>query len=194
MSTPKGDGNRERRCGGGRRRVFCTEGVEVPEKGNVGWGRKGWWIRRTLGSVLMGWGCLMSSCQTGKERGSGGDRFVAADRGLDEVRIRVLEGIIMQDREVLQTLLTPDFVWREDEAPMEETPFEFWDRHKLWGELQRLVRGRTTKRDRLYVAPKEAGGSGYRGPHVVWRKVGAEWRLASFFPGSEPAEVALEKP
>jgi hypothetical protein len=135
---------------------------------------------------------LLSGCSSGMGGGTslgrvsirGDAAFLTVQSDLDERRVLFLEGLVTRDREAMQRLLTPDFAWREDNLPMDETPFDFWDRHRLWETLTRLLRGRMVRREGWYVAPVEAGGKGYTGPKLGWRKVGEEWRLGYFYPGS----------
>lgn len=120
------------------------------------------------------------------ERGPVDGRFHPAEGGLDEVRIQLLEAVITRDREAISRLLTPDFLWREDESPLEESPFSFWDRHQLWGELQKLIGAKVAKVELIRIAPREAMNPNYLGGRLAWRQVGGEWRLASYFPGLIP--------
>jgi hypothetical protein len=114
----------------------------------------------------------------------GGAGFVSAKADLDESRVRLLEAVLTRDKEAIGPLLTPDFSWREDEMPLEETPFDFWDRHRLWEPLSRLLKMKTVRFGAYYVAPEQAKDPAYGGPKVGWRLVGTEWRLAAFHPGS----------
>lgn len=124
--------------------------------------------------------------QTNRMRPSiqGGAGFSSAQRDLDEVRVRLLEAVLIRDKGAIQPLLTPDFSWREDEMPLEETPFDFWERHRLWESLSKLVKGKTVRMGGRYVAPFEARDAKYSGPKLAWRRVGEEWRLAYFLPGA----------
>lgn len=124
--------------------------------------------------------------ETSKVAAHGGaTSFVKSEASLDEVRIRLLEGVLTNDRAVIQVLLTPDFAWREDESPLQETPFQFWDRHKLWGELQHLLGAKVAKEGRLAISPKGSDRPGFRGSRLAWRQVGGEWRLAYFYAAND---------
>lgn len=162
---------------------------------------RGDWTRWAASVGLgMAGAVLFLGCQLGDQVGSGkikvviqgGPEFATAAAGLDEMRVRFLEGIITRDREALQRLMTPDFVWREDETPLEESAFEFWDRHKLWSTLQTLLRSKMVRKDGFFVAPVEAAQSEYQGPRLAWRLVGADWRLAHFYAGSQTVVQAPE--
>lgn len=165
------------------------------KRGMAEWNR---WAA-SIGLALAG-AALFSGCQLRDQGASGkstvviqgGPDFVTAVGGLDEMRVRFLEGMITRDREALQRLMTPDFVWREDESPLAETAFEFWDRHKLWATLETLLRSKMVRKDRFFVAPVEAVQAEYQGPRLAWRMVGSEWRLAHFYAGSQTMVQAPE--
>ena len=100
----------------------------------------------------------------------------------------MLEGAITRDQSVIQPMLAPDFVWREDVPPLDEEPYDFWNRYKLWGDLQEALKDRPTRRDGVWISPRSALRESYKGARIAWRKVGAEWRLAYFYPGSTLAQ------
>lgn len=110
------------------------------------------------------------------------------DPALDAARVQLLEGAITRDQSVIQPILAPDFAWREDIPPVDEEPYDFWNRYKLWGNLQEALKERPTRRDAVWVAPRSALRESYKGGRVAWRKVGAEWRLAYFYPGTTLAQ------
>ncbi|MEK0446061.1 MAG: hypothetical protein RLZZ399_1382 [Verrucomicrobiota bacterium] len=160
--------------------------MKLPERAN----RVGVWKKRGIAAgrwALCAVLCLGAGCAGGGVGRSGGaSAFAKAEESLDFSRVRLLEGVITRDWAAVAQLLTPDFTWREDEAPLEETPADYWDRHKLWGELERLIREPVAKLERMRVAPKAAVDPGYTGARLAWRKVGDEWRLAYFYAGADP--------
>jgi hypothetical protein len=103
------------------------------------------------------------------------------DAALEAARVKLMEGAITRDQSVIQPLLAPDFTWREDNAPLDEEPYDFWNRHKLWNEFGGVLKQPLVSRDGLMIAPKDAIRSGYTGPRMAWRKVGGDWRLAYFY-------------
>jgi hypothetical protein len=121
-------------------------------------------------------GVFLSACAT-----TGGDKGA-----LESSNLRLMEASITKDQAVVQSLLAPDFTWREDEAPLQETPFEFWNRHNLWVPLNKLLNQKTFDQGAMKIAPREAKSASYKGPRLAWRKVGDEWRLAYFYAGSAP--------
>jgi hypothetical protein len=110
------------------------------------------------------------------------------DSSLEAARVQMLEGAITRDQSVIQSMLAPDFAWREDVPPIDEEPYDFWNRHKLWGSLREALQDRPVLRDGMWIAPKSALRESYRGPRIAWRRVGAEWRLAYFFAGTALAQ------
>lgn len=106
---------------------------------------------------------------------------------LDSSRLQLLEATITHDESAIQPLLAPDFSWREDEAPLTETAFDFWNRQKLWGILHELLGEPTANKGDLKVAPRKALNENYSGPRLAWRKVGTEWKLAYFHAGTGSA-------
>jgi hypothetical protein len=110
------------------------------------------------------------------------------DPSLEAARVRLLEGAITRDQSVIQPMLAPDFAWREDPAPIDEEPYDFWNRHKLWANLRDALQDRPSRREGVWVAPRSALRESYKGPRLAWRRVGAEWRLAYFYPGTALAQ------
>ena len=106
---------------------------------------------------------------------------------LESARLQLLEATITHDETAIQPLLAPDFAWREDDAPLTETAFNFWDRQKLWGVLHDLLEEKLASKGDIKVAPRKALSENYSGPRLAWRKVGSEWRLAYFYAGAPAA-------
>jgi hypothetical protein len=110
------------------------------------------------------------------------------DPALEAARVQLLEATITRDQSVIQPLLAPDFAWREDVPPLDEEPYDFWNRYKLWGNLQEALKERPVRRDSVWVAPRGALRETYKGGRIAWRRVGAEWRLAYYYPGTALAQ------
>lgn len=109
---------------------------------------------------------------------------------LDSARLQLLEATITHDETAIHPLLAPDFAWREDDAPLTETAFSFWDRQKLWIILHDLLEEKLVTKGDLKVAPRKALNENYSGPRLAWRKVGSEWKLAYFYAGTNPQSSA----
>jgi hypothetical protein len=110
------------------------------------------------------------------------------DPNLEAARVRLLEGAITRDQSVIQPMLAPDFAWREDVPPIDEEPYDFWNRYKLWGNLREALQDRPTRREGVWISPKSALRESFKGPRLAWRRVGDEWRLAYFYPGTALAQ------
>ncbi len=138
-------------------------------------------MRRALGKFGMGLVCLLGT-------GCSLFRSTPVDPALEATRVRLMEGAITRDQAVIQSLLAPDFAWREDHAPVEEEPYDFWNRHRLWSQFGVVLKESPIRHEGLMVAPKDSFREGYKGPKVAWRQVGGEWRLAYFYPGTVVSE------
>jgi hypothetical protein len=103
----------------------------------------------------------------------------------------MLEGAITRDQSVIQPMLAPDFAWREDVPPLDEEPYDFWNRYKLWGDLQEALKDRPDAPGWSVDFPRSALRESYKGGRIAWRKVGAEWRLAYFLPWNDAGAVGL---
>ena len=123
---------------------------------------------------------FIQGCMTFKE--------VKLDANLEAARVKLMEGSITRDQSVIQPLLAPDFTWREDDAPLDEEPYDFWNRHKLWPQFGALLKENPVPEGDLMKAPRMSLKKNYTGPRLAWRKVGEEWRLAYFFAGTAPAQ------
>ena len=131
--------------------------------------------KASVRALLLGCsGALLSGCATVTPS--------AKESSLEAARVKLMEGAITRDQAVIQPLLAPDFMWREDKAPLEEEPYDFWSRHRLWQEFGGVLRRPLVRKDDMMVAPKESLREGYIGPKIAWRKVGGEWKLAYFYP------------
>jgi hypothetical protein len=87
------------------------------------------------------------------------------------------------DTVMMASLMTPDFGYRWDDAPPGETPFMYWDKHQLWGELSHLLEQRFVESDMYMVAPREVvSDPTYAGYRVGARTIRGSWRLAYFVP------------
>lgn len=136
--------------------------------------------RRSVAALgLLAASLLLASCAAKRS---------SIDPALEAARVKMLEGAITRDQSVIQPMLAPDFVWREDVPPLDEEPYDFWNRYKLWGDLQEALKDRPTRQDGMWISPRSAIRESYKGGRIAWRKVGAEWRLAYFYPGTTLAQ------
>lgn len=110
------------------------------------------------------------------------------DPALESARVKLMEGAITRDHSLIQPLLAPDFTWREDNAPLDEEPFDFWSRHHLWQEFGAVVKLEPVPWGGLMVAPIASRRDNYSGPRLAWRKVGGDWKLAYFYGSIKAAQ------
>lgn len=99
-----------------------------------------------------------------------------------------------KDRTAMAQMMTADFGYRWDNPAPGETPFDYWDKHNLWGELNTLLRSPFVPNDRYLVAPPQVtADANYQGYRVGMRIVRGSWRFAYFVP-AEPAGAAVVEP
>ena len=110
------------------------------------------------------------------------------DPALEAARVKLMEGAITRDHSLIQPLLAPGFTWREDNAPLDEEPFDFWSRHHLWQEFGSVIKLEPVPKGDLLVAPIASRRADYSGPRLAWRKVGGDWKLAYFYGSIKAAQ------
>jgi len=133
----------------------------------------GWTFARWVLATLASLSVLLSACSSLRGPGS--------DASLDAACVRLMEGAITRDQAVIQPLLAPDFSWREDKAPIDEEPYDFWTRHRLWQEFGAALKEKLTLKEGMMLGPVRQLPDGGKGARLAWRKVGNEWRLAYFY-------------
>ncbi len=102
-------------------------------------------------------------------------------------RLRV--AVDRKDRQMLASMMAPDFGYRWDSPPAGEDPFSYWDRANSWGELSHLMRAQWVPYDGYMVVPPQfaADPGNYGGYRAGVRMVNGSWRFAYFVPAA-PAE------
>ena len=92
-----------------------------------------------------------------------------------------------KDRVILSTMMSPDFGYQWGPTPPEETPFDYWDRENLWGELQSTLRENFVPHDQYMVAPAAVvTDPAYQGYRAGMRLVKGTWKFAYFVGPEEP--------
>lgn len=100
---------------------------------------------------------------------------------------RLRKAVEMRDKATLASMLAPDFGYRWDNGPAGETPFAFWDRNRLWGELATVLSTRWTPHEGFMVAPPQfAANENYPGYRAGLTLVNGSWRFAYFVPAPPP--------
>lgn len=114
-------------------------------------------ILRTLSCVLLA--LAMASCESPYKKSDAADKKPLRNQAKDQAfqafvgRLRI--AVRKKDRQVLAQMMTPDFGYRWDDPPAGEVIFDYWEHHKLWGELGRVLQQEFTPNDLYMVAPPE---------------------------------------
>ena len=107
---------------------------------------------------------------------------------------RLKIAVAKKDKQMIASMMTADFGYRWDNPAPGETPFDFWDKHNLWGELNNLLRSPFVAHERYLVAPPDVmTDPTYHGYRVGMRTVRGAWRFAYFVP-AEPEGAAAPEP
>ena len=108
---------------------------------------------------------------------------------------RLRKAIETKDKVGIASMLAPDFGYRWDKGPEGETPFAYWDRHKLWGTLASVMRERWTPHEGFMVAPPQfAENESYPGYRAGLTMVNGSWRFAYFVGAPGPGDGAQSAP
>lgn len=108
-------------------------------------------------------------------------------------RLRLAAG--KRDTAMLVSMMTQDFGYRWDDAPAGETPFDYWDRNRVWGQLASVLREQWVPHEGFMVAPPQfATDPGYGGYRAGLRQVDGSWRFAYFVPPPSPAPAPAQSP
>ena len=100
---------------------------------------------------------------------------------------RVRTAANRKDRVVLTTLMSRDFGYQWGPTAPEETPFDYWDKQNLWGELQTTLREKFVPNEGYMVAPAAVvTDPTYQGYRAGMRLVKGTWKFAYFVGPEEP--------
>ncbi len=133
----------------------------------------------------------LTSCEAPYKKSDAAERKPLKDVAKDPTfqafieRLRI--AVQKKDRQMLASMMTQDFGWRWDDAPQGESPFDYWDKRKLWGELGEILRKGFEPNELYMVAPPEVmTNPSYAGYRAGMRLVGGSWRFAYFVPAPPP--------
>jgi hypothetical protein len=91
------------------------------------------------------------------------------------------------DREMLATMMAPNFGYRWDDAPPGEDPFSYWDKNNLWPELVSLLKDNWVPYEGYMVVPPQLSiDQEYRGYRAGVQQVNGSWKFA-YFVSAPPA-------
>jgi hypothetical protein len=89
--------------------------------------------------------------------------------------------IARRDKDMLGSMMPPNFGYRWDDGPPGEDAFVYWDKNNLWPELQALMNERWVPYDGYMVVPPQlAQDSEYRGYRAGVQQMNGSWKFAYF--------------
>lgn len=96
---------------------------------------------------------------------------------------RLRKAASRRDIETLATMMTPDFGYSWEPGGEGPGVFDYWNRHRLWRELDAVLSERFVPNGNYMVAPAQvAEDPDYRGYRAGLRLVNGAWRFAYFVP------------
>lgn len=154
-------------------------------------------ILRTISAVLtvmLITGCPMSDKKPSKGKGKGKDPYhtdkppvpttdESGDVAFQAFAGRLRTAVGKRDLAELVPMMAADFGYRWDAAPEGETPFAYWDRNNLWGELASLLKENWVPYDGFMVVPPQfAVSPEFGGYRAGLKMVNGSWKFAYFVP------------
>ncbi len=140
--------------------------------------------RFLLSLLLVG---AFAGCEAPYKKSDAAEKKPLKDQAKDQSfqafigRLRTAVG--KKDRQMLASMMAGDFGYRWDNPPPGEVVFDYWEQHKLWGELGQILRQQFEPNDLYMVAPPEVvTDPNYAGYRVGMRIVGGSWKFAYFVP------------
>jgi hypothetical protein len=137
-----------------------------------------------VAAVLLA-GCPKSDQKKNKAKTDRPDPIPTKDQSTDQTfqafvgQLRT--AVMRRDREVLASMMAPDFGYRWDAGPPGEDAFSFWDKNNLWPELASLMNEHWVPYDGFMVVPPQlAQDSEYRGFRAGVQQRNGSWRFAYF--------------
>jgi hypothetical protein len=107
----------------------------------------------------------------------------SGDVAFQSVVSRLRSAVASKDLATLAALMPSDFGHRWDQPPTGESPFDYWDQHKLWAELLRVINTRWSPHDGFMVAPPQfATDPNYKGYRAGISMIDGGWKFAYFVP------------
>ena len=121
-----------------------------------------------------------------KKKDASGDHSFQAVLG--QLRIAVQK----KDFQMLAQLMAPDFGYRWDNAPPDETVFSYWEANNIWPQLDEVLKQQFVPNGDFMVAPPAFGADpDYPGYRAGMKQIGGSWKFAYFVPAPPPGEQAL---
>ena len=102
---------------------------------------------------------------------------------------RLRAAVAGKDLPAISAMMTADFGYRWDTAPVGDNVFTYWDLNDSWPVLSKLLRERFVANDGYMVAPASvATDPNYHGFRAGMRMVNGSWKFAYFVPREEAAD------
>ena len=153
-------------------------------------------FRFLLSLLLVG---VLAGCEAPYKKSDAAERKpmkdAAKDPSFQAFVGRLRTAVAKRDRQMLASMMTPDFGYRWDNPPPGEVVFDYWEQQKLWGELNNVLRQKFEPNELYMVAPPEVVTTpNYPGYRVGMRLIGGSWRFAYFVPPEPASAVAPPAP
>ena len=101
-------------------------------------------------------------------------------------RLRI--AVAKKDRATLTSMMTADFGYRWDTAPVGDDVFTYWDLNDSWPVLGKLLREKFAAHNNYMVAPATvATDPAFSGFRVGMRMLNGGWKFAYFVPAESTA-------
>ena len=137
----------------------------------------------------------LTSCQTEEQKKKAltaklREKMSIPDQSLDTNFMafisRLRQAVAARDMPTIASMMTPNFGYRLDPPGEGDGVFAYWDKNKVWPELNLVLRERFVPLDSYMVAPAEFANSAktntgtYRGYRAGITLVEGGWRFAYF--------------
>ena len=97
-------------------------------------------------------------------------------------RLRI--AVANKDQATITSMMTADFGYRWDTAPVGDNVFTYWDLNESWPVLTKLLREKFAAHDGYMVAPATvATDPAFHGFRAGMRMLNGSWKFAYFVPG-----------
>jgi hypothetical protein len=109
---------------------------------------------------------------------------VEKDAPFDSFLQNLRKAVNRRDLQAIGRLMTEDFGYRWDSAPVGEGVFAYWDQQDIWGELEHVLAQPFTQMDEFRVSPRAfaQNPNGFDGWRAGMIQVRGVWRFAYFVP------------
>ena len=144
-------------------------------------------------AVILLAGCPMSDKKPAKGRGKNPNytekppiptKDESGDMAFQAFAGRLRTAVRKHDLAELTPMMAEDFGYRWDKPPEGDTPFLFWDKNNLWGELGSLLKENWVPYDGFMVVPPQfAVSPDFRGYRAGLKMVNGSWKFVYFVNG-----------